>query len=263
MYRTLFDIGPFSIHTYGVALAVAFWLGIELSAREAKRRGLDPVNIVDLGIVILLSSVVGSRLFYVVAHLEDYRGDFLGMLKVWEGGLTFYGGLIAGVVFGIGFLRVKKLPVREAIDIIAPQIALGIAIARIGCFMNGCCFGTETHLPWACKFPADSQAGWELPGVGLHPTQLYSSIANLGIFVFLRRLSSARLPKGTVFYAFLMAYGLWRFVIDYLRYYEESMYLIDAGAGITWNQVVSIAIIAIGAVLMLRSRRAGGEPDGG
>ncbi len=259
MYRTLFDVGPFSIHTYGVALAVAFWLGIELSAREAKKQGLDPVHIIDLGIVILLSSVAGSRLLYVLGHLADYRGDFLGMLKIWEGGLTFYGGLIAGVIFGVGFLKVKKLPVRQAIDTIAPQIALGIAIARVGCFMNGCCFGTETGLPWACRFPADSQAGWVLPGVGLHPTQLYSAVANFVIFLFLRHRLKARPRSGTVFYAFLIVYGLWRFAIDYLRYYEENMFLTVAGVNVTWNQVVSICLIAIGAVLMVRAGGAAGR----
>jgi len=261
MYRTLFDIGPLSIHTYGVALAVAFWLGIELSARLARERGMDPVKIVDLGIVILLSSVAGSRFLYVIQHLEDYRGDLLGMLRVWEGGLTFYGGLIAGVIFGIGFLKVKKVPVREAIDVVAPQIALGIAIARIGCFLNGCCFGIETDLPWACSFPADSQAGWVLPGVGLHPTQLYSSAANFGIFVFLRRFLRSRPRSGTVFAVFLVAYGLWRFVIDYLRYYEEGMYVTTTGAGVTWNQIVSVVIVVIGALLFPGFRRGSGETD--
>jgi phosphatidylglycerol:prolipoprotein diacylglycerol transferase len=254
MYRTLFDVGPFSIHTYGVALAVAFWLGIELSAREARKRGMDPVSIVDLGIVVLLSSVVGSRLLYVVAHLDSYRGDFLDMFKIWEGGLTFYGGLIAGVIFGIAFLKIKKIPVREAIDVIAPQIALGIAIARVGCFMNGCCFGRQTGLPWACTFPADSQAGMVLGHVGLHPTQLYSAVANFGIFLFLRRRFRARPRNGTVFYTFLIAYGLWRFAIDYLRYYEDSMLVTRAGGGITWNQVVSIVLVAVGAILIARSR---------
>jgi phosphatidylglycerol:prolipoprotein diacylglycerol transferase len=255
MYRTLFDIGPFSIHTYGVALAVAFWLGIELSAREARKRGMHPINVVDLGIVILLSSVAGSRLLYVLAHMEDYRGDLLGIFKVWQGGLTFYGGLIAGVIFGIGFLKAKKLPVREVIDTIAPQIALGIAIARIGCFLNGCCFGSETGLPWACRFPADSQAGWILPGVGLHPTQLYSSVANFLIFLFLRRRLRKGPGGGTVFYTFLVTYGVWRFVIDFLRYYEDHMYVTTSGPGITWNQIVSIVIIAIGAILIAWSRR--------
>jgi phosphatidylglycerol:prolipoprotein diacylglycerol transferase len=259
MYRTLFDIGPFSIHTYGLALAAAFWIGIELSAREARRRGMDPVHIVDLGIVVLLTSVAGSRLLYVLGHLDQYRGSVWDVFKVWEGGLTFYGGLILGVFFGITFLRVKKVPVREAIDVIAPQIALGIAIARIGCFMNGCCFGTESHLPWACKFPPDSQAGWVLPGVALHPTQIYSSIANFLIFLMLRRRVRSEHAPGTVFFLFLIAYGVWRLAIDYLRYYEESAYISIGGAGMTYNQMLSIGMVVIGAVLFLRSRGMWGD----
>jgi phosphatidylglycerol:prolipoprotein diacylglycerol transferase len=258
MYRTLFDLGPFSIHTYGLALAAAFWLGIELSAREARKRGMDPVHIVDLGIVVLISSVVGSRLLYVLGHLDQYQDNLLDVIKVWEGGLTFYGGLIAGVVFGIGFLKIKRLPVRDAIDTVAPQIALGIAMARIGCFLNGCCFGTETHLPWACHFPPDSQAGWILPGLGLHPTQIYSAIANFAIFLFLRRRFRSRPVPGQVFYSFLMIYGAWRFVIDFLRYYEENMY-VSVAANITWNQVLSIAVALTGAVLYARAQGLGGR----
>jgi phosphatidylglycerol:prolipoprotein diacylglycerol transferase len=255
MYRTLFNIGPLSIHTYGLALAVAFWLGIELSAREARRRGMDPVNIIDLGIVILISSVVGSRLLYVLGHLEHYRGNPVDILKIWEGGLTFYGGLIAGVIFGIGYLKIKKLPVAESTDVIAPQIALGIAIARIGCFMNGCCFGKASNLPWACGFPADSQAGWVLPGVRLHPTQIYSTLANLVIFLFLRRQLHSRPVPGAVFYSFLVAYGAWRFAIDFLRYYEGDMYLTLGGVSITYNQLLSIGIAVLGAILLVRATR--------
>jgi phosphatidylglycerol:prolipoprotein diacylglycerol transferase len=254
MYRTLFDVGPFSIHTYGLALAVAFWLGIELSAREARRRGMDPVHIVDLGIVVLVSSVIGSRLFYVLGHLDQYRSNPVDVFKVWEGGLTFYGGLIAGVLFGIGYLRLKRQPLAQAIDVVAPQIALGIAIARIGCFMNGCCFGKESNLPWACTFPPDSQAGWVLPGITLHPTQVYSTIANFGIFIFLRRRLHAAHAAGTVFYAFLIAYGAWRFVIDFLRYYEANMYVGFGGLSITYNQVLSMGLMALGAVLYARAK---------
>jgi phosphatidylglycerol:prolipoprotein diacylglycerol transferase len=259
MHRTLFDIGPLSIHTYGLALAVAFWLGIELSAREARRRGMDPVNIVDLGIVVLISSVVGSRLLYVLGHLDQYRGHLIDVVKIWEGGLTFYGGLIAGVLFGVGYLKIKKIPVPEATDVIAPQIALGIAIARVGCFMNGCCFGKPSNLPWACSFPPGSQAGWVLPGVTLQPTQVYSTIANLVIFLFLRRLLHSRHVPGTVFYAFLLAYGMWRFAIDFLRYYEPEMYFAVGRLSLTYNQILSIGIALIGVFLLVRARRRVGE----
>ncbi|MFH1312930.1 MAG: prolipoprotein diacylglyceryl transferase [Candidatus Eisenbacteria bacterium] len=258
MHRTLFDVGPFSIHLYGVMLAFAFWLGIELSIRIARKRGMDPVAIMDLGIIILVSSVIGARLLYVITHFTEYRHDLVGIFRVWEGGLTFYGGLAAGVAFGIGYLKRQGLRVLEVTDIIAPQIALGIALARVGCFLNGCCFGRESTLPWACTFPADSQAGWgAMAGKTIHPTQIYSAIANLVIFLFLRKLLGRRAAAGTVFFTFLIVYGVWRFAVDFLRYYEVNMYVMSAERGITWNQVASLVIILTGTVLLAKTRRRG------
>ncbi len=247
MHKTLFEVGGFSIHSYGVMLALAFWIGIEISSREAKRVGLDPSFIVDLGIVILISAVIGARSLFVAGHIEEYKGNLLGALRVWEGGLSFYGGFACATLFGILFIRKKGHSVAKITDIIAPQIALGIAIARIGCFLNGCCFGKECHLPWAVVFPMDSQAGWVMQGKPIHPTQLYSTVANLLIFLFLRKLSRKRLPEGAVFSVFLVTYGAWRFFVDFLRYYEPGMVLGFLG-GITWTQVASISVIVIGVI---------------
>ena len=257
MHRTLVELGPLAIRSYGVMLAIAFWVGIELSMRLARKRGVDSTGILDLGIVVLISSVVGSRLLYVVTHLSEYQNDPMGVFKVWEGGLTFYGGLVLAVIFGIAHLKRSGAPVLAATDVVAPQIALGIAIARIGCFLNGCCFGREADLPWACEFPPDSQAGWVLAGKRLHPTQIYSSIANFVIFLLLWRLAHSRLRAGTVFYSFLVIYGVWRLVIDFFRYYEPAMYGSIGGATVTWNQLLSVGLIVVGAVLLFRLRRSG------
>lgn len=255
MHRTIFEIGQFSIHSYGVMLALAFWLGIEISSREAKRTGIDPAFVVDLGLVILVSAVIGARLLFVAGHLEDYRNDWLGVFRVWEGGLSFYGGFAAATLFGILFIRRKGLPVDRVTDILAPQLALGIAIARIGCFLNGCCFGKECQLPWAVVFPRDSQAGQVMDGKPIHPTQLYSSGANLLIFLFLRKLSRKQMPEGSLFSVFLVAYGSWRFLVDFLRYYEPGM-VVSQVARITWTQVASLVVIVIGLIgLIVRSGR--------
>jgi phosphatidylglycerol:prolipoprotein diacylglycerol transferase len=253
MHRTIIEFGELGIRSYGLALVVAFWLGIELSARLAKKRGLDPVRILDLGLVVLVSSLVGSRLLYVLTHWAEYEHDRMGILRIWEGGLTFYGGLVCGLVFGMLYLRRKGLPVLTVSDLVAPQIALGIAIARVGCFFNGCCFGKESNLPWAVVFPADCQAGWVMPGKHLYPTQIYSALANLVLFVVLRRLLKRGLARGVVFSAFLVSYGSWRFAIDYLRYYEPSAYL--GRVGITSNQAISLVMIIVGLVLGTRQVR--------
>lgn len=258
MHRTILDLGAVSVRSYGLMLVIAFWLGIELSARMARNRGIDPVRILDLGLVVLVTSLVGSRLLYVVSHLAEYQNDRIGVFRVWEGGLSFYGGLIVAVIFGMLYLKRKGLPVLKVTDIVTPQISLGIAIARLGCFLNGCCFGKESGLPWAVVFPADCQAGWVLAGKALHPTQIYSSLANLAIFVLLRKLVKRGYPHGMVFAAFLVLYGSWRFCVDYLRYYEGGMY---AGSiNVTWNQIVSLAMVAAGAMISLRLMRHGRAP---
>jgi phosphatidylglycerol:prolipoprotein diacylglycerol transferase len=253
MHRTILDLGAVSVRAYGLLLVVAFWLGIELSARAARKRGIDPVRVLDLGLVVLVTSLVGSRLLYVLSHRAEYENDLIGVLRVWEGGLTFYGGLIAAVAFGMLYLKRKGLPVLKTSDTVTPQIALGIAIARIGCFLNGCCFGKESAAPWAVVFPPDCQAGWEMAGLSLHPTQVYSSLANLALFVFLRKLLKRGYPDGMVLAAFLVLYGSWRFGIDYLRHYEPGMYV--GSLGVTWNQIVSLAMVAVGAVASLRLMR--------
>jgi phosphatidylglycerol:prolipoprotein diacylglycerol transferase len=258
MHRTILDFGSIGIRSYGIMLAVAFWVGIEISARIARKRGYDPVLIVDLGLVVLLSSVVGARFLYVITHLADFSGDIVGIFEVWEGGLTFYGGLVAAVAAGVWFLRRKRQPVGEITDILAPQIALGIAITRVGCFLNGCCFGKESSLPWACVFPPDSLAGSVMPGLSLHPVQLYATAANLGIAVVLWRLLALRLRAGSVFSWLLVLYGAWRFIVDFLRYYEPSMLITSGPFEITWNQVVSIVIVLVGIGLLLRGRIHGG-----
>jgi phosphatidylglycerol:prolipoprotein diacylglycerol transferase len=258
MYRTILDFGSVGIRSYGVMLAIAFWVGIEISARMARKRGYDHLLIVDLGLIILLSSVIGSRFLYVITHLSDFRGDPWGVLKVWEGGLTFYGGLVAAVVLGVLYLKRRGQPVAEITDILAPQIALGIAIARVGCFLNGCCFGKESSLPWACVFPSDSLAGSVMHGLHLHPVQIYAVIANVIIAIVLYGLLRRRLPAGSVFASLLVIYGAWRFVIDFWRYYETDLLLGSGGVQFSWNQVVSIFLIIVGIALLLRSRRHGG-----
>lgn len=263
MHRTLFDIGSVSIHLYGVMLAIAFWLGIELSTRLAKKRGLDGTSIIDLGIIVLVASVVGARLLYVITHAAEYQHDLVGVFRVWEGGLTFYGGFAAGVIAGVGFLKRQGLPILGVTDIVAPQIALGISLARIGCFLNGCCFGIESDLPWACTFPQDSQAGWVMAGAAVHPTQLYSAIANFIIFVILLKLLKRGFGRGIVFFTFLVMYGVWRFAIDYLRYYEDNVRLRIASASVTWYQVASAGVAVVGVILLLRARHHGKRDEAG
>jgi phosphatidylglycerol:prolipoprotein diacylglycerol transferase len=138
MFPFLFRIGPLSLHTYGVFVAIGFLAGITLALREARKAGMDPGKILDLFFYIVLAAIVGSRILYVLLNFHQYRGDPIGIIRIWEGGLVFYGGLIlaAGVV--IWYVRRNELGLWLVADVLAPSIALGHFFGRLGCFFSGC-----------------------------------------------------------------------------------------------------------------------------
>jgi phosphatidylglycerol:prolipoprotein diacylglycerol transferase len=247
VFPTLVKLGPIEIHSYGVALAIAFIVGTQLALTEAARRGLPEGRLAALCLWILALAVVGSRLLYVASHLESYSGRILDALKLWEGGLTMYGGFVAALAGALVYLRRYRLPVAEVFDAFAPAVALGSGITRVGCFLNGCCYGKPCDLPWAIAFDEHSFAGAMFPATPLHPTQLYLSLAGFGIFAVLwslrRRLAA---HPGRLFFLFLLLESASRFAIDFLRYYDpagESILLLGARLSIT--QVVTLGLIVV------------------
>ena len=180
MFPVLLKIGPISIFTYGSFIAVGFLAGIFLAIKEAKRLGEDHEKIMDLCFYILVAAILGSRLFYVATSPEMFLRNPVEILKIWNGGLVFYGGFIAALVTGVIFLKVKNIPVWKTADIMAASVALAHFFGRIGCFFAGCCYGKHCDLPWAVTFNhPDSLAP---TGIPLHPTQLYEALGNLAIF---------------------------------------------------------------------------------
>src|SRR3989339_541590 len=174
MFPVLLKIGPISIFTYGFFIAVGFLAGIFLATKEAKRLGEDYEKIMDLCFYILVAAILGSRLFYVATSPEMFLKNPVEILKIWNGGLVFYGGFIAALVTGVIYLKVKNIPVWKTADIMAPSIALAHFFGRIGCFFAGCCYGKYCDLPWAVTFNhPDSLAP---TGIPLHPTQLYEAL---------------------------------------------------------------------------------------
>ncbi|RKY84634.1 prolipoprotein diacylglyceryl transferase, partial [candidate division KSB1 bacterium] len=180
MHPVLFRIGRFEARTYGLMLAIAFIAGIYYTIRKTRNLGINPNTIIDLAVVIVISSLVGSRLLYVVFHFNEFKNNLLDIINPFQSsgdigiaGLTMLGGLIFALIFGMWYIKFKKLPVLKLSDIIAVPIAFGIFVTRIGCFLNGCCFGIPCELPWAVKFPLESPAGYMFPGIRIHPTQLY------------------------------------------------------------------------------------------
>lgn len=254
MFPILFRIGPITVHSYGTLLMLGFIAGILFARREARRLHLSQDIPLDLGIWVLIAGVLCARGLFVALNWADYAARPAQALYLWrEGGLSFHGGLLGGVLAGLLFSRRRGLPFWTLADMAAPALALGYGIARFGCLLNGCCYGAPTDLPWGVRFALfpDSAITTE-PS---HPTQLYSalgSFAILGILIWLGR----RLPaRGQLFTFYLMLYSILRSAVEVLRKGYTARVLFD---GITEAQTASAVIFAaaLGAFFLL-DRRAG------
>jgi phosphatidylglycerol:prolipoprotein diacylglycerol transferase len=270
MHPVLFRIGSLPVNTYGLALAVSFVLGLMLAARRSRAAGVSRSDVYDLGIRIMIAAIVGSRVFYVVTHIPEFQGHWLDAIAIWKGlyGLSMLGGVVLALIVGFYTVWRKKMPVWQLADAVIPAFALGIFITRIGCFFNGCCFGSETSCSLGMSFPdwAMAYSGTGIPeGAHIHPTQLYSSLAGLYILGTLLWADRRKHFPGFVFVLFTALYGLTRFGIEEFRYFDHQPnrilgYSWMAGRpGITDNQLISlimfVAALLLGAWLLYRYRR--------
>ena len=183
MHPIAFDLGSLPVRWYGVMMALAFLAGLWTATRRARLANVSGDVIADVTLWLMLGSIVGARLVYVTTYWkqEFAGGPFSEVFMIQHGGLVFYGGLIGATVTGIGYLAWKKLPVWNIADVLAPSIALGSVFGRIGCLLNGCCYGRACDLPWAIHFPA----GHETHGVAVHPTEIYDALLNLILYLTL------------------------------------------------------------------------------
>jgi phosphatidylglycerol:prolipoprotein diacylglycerol transferase len=264
MHPVLIRIGPAAIRTYGFLLALAFVLGILVAGKRAKKQGLSTDWLPDLSLIILISAIVGSRFFYVIYHLEEFQGHILDMINpvqssgdIGIGGLSMFGGLVLAIGCGLLYIYLKKLNVWRITDVVAPSVMLGLGIARIGCFLNGCCFGTPSHSCLAVVFPYNSPAGYTYPDTAIFPIQLVASLFGFGIFGLLLLLERYKSFDGFTFWLMLIFYPIARFTVDFFRYYEENAFFIHFGQrGLTINQVLSALVFLFALVMWfyLRSR---------
>jgi phosphatidylglycerol:prolipoprotein diacylglycerol transferase len=254
MHPELFRIGPLVIRSYGVMLALSFIGGYFLAVKNGKKRGIPRNVIINITFISIIASMVGSRLFYVLFHLQEFRGRwgnvFVSIQKdgtVGLIGLIFVFGFILAVFSSAVYMYVKKLDYLKIYDSVVPSIALGIFFTRIGCFLNGCCFGKYCELPWAVVFPRNSHAGAIMGEVPIHPTQLYASLYGLLIFGILMWIDRRPKNDGVLFGTFLVLYGFFRFMTDFFRFYKNQMFLID---GLQINQIISLLLLVSGLVLL-------------
>lgn len=252
MYPVLFRIGPFALHTYGVFVAIAFLSAIALALREARRVGQDANKILDLCFYVIVAAIVGSRILYVLVNWSVFVKDPLEIVRIWHGGLVFYGGFIAAVITALWYMRRQGLPLLTTVDIFAPSIAFGQFVGRIGCFFAGCCYGKMCDLPWAVTFTHPESLAPK--GVPLHPTQLYSSLNSLIIFAVLIGVRRIKRFEGQIFWTYVLLYGVTRFVLEYFRGDERGMFL-DGTLSTSQLLGLIMAVIAIAMMFILRRRR--------
>lgn len=255
MRPVLFKIGPIPIRSYGAMVAVGFAVGVWRAARAAKRKGLRPANVLDASLYMLLTGVVGARLVYVLHEWPYYRANPLEIPKIWDSGLTFYGALGAAALAAYVFCRRRSISFLRFADLLSPSVSLGYSFARIGCFLNGCCFGKPSDMPWAVRPNAPAEAG----APPLHPTQLYSSAAGVLIYGILAAADRRRHNDGTVFALYLALYAASRFVIEFFRSQtQNSLGPAFGGVSLSLAQIVSgpLFIAGVAAFALLSKKKA-------
>ncbi len=256
MHPDILHWGFVHIRSYGLMLAVAFLIGTWLALREARRRSLDEDQVVTVVLVVLASSVIGARALYVLEHVQEFRREWGSVLAVWQGGLTLYGGVVAGTLAGLLTARQMGLPMWSVADVLTPSFALGTLFGRVGCFLNGCCYGVPTRLPWGVHFPPDSFAGLDFGNAAVHPSQLYFALAGLALFGVSWGLRRRLAVPGTLFWTFMLLFALVRIPLDVTRAYEPESTVVRWGAvDVRESQITSFALALFSLLMILRLRR--------
>ena len=242
MYPEICKIGPFTIYSYGLMLALAFMASVALARIQAKEENISPDLIFNFSFLVFVSGIIGARIFYIIENAGFYIKRPTQMIMLQQGGLSWFGGLILGVVCGIIYLRKKRASVYKIFDLIAPFLALAQSIGRIGCLLNGCCFGKVSKF--GIYFPLHSAV--------LIPTQLCSSLILIFIFIILRSFQDKPHREGAIFFTYLLLYSLKRFFIEFWRADNPSVLF-----GLTLFQALSIIIFCLSLVKLVLIKRKG------
>jgi len=255
MHPRLLELGPLTVYSYGVLLAAAYLLALYFAVRRARAFGLDGDRVLDLGIYIIISALVGAKLLLLIVDFDFFRRQPAELWTLARSGGVFYGGLVLAFAVGTWYMRRYKLPVWRTADAIAPGIALGHVVGRMGCLLAGCCYGTATTLPWGITFTdpfAASNVGTPLH-VALHPTQIYDAAAEALIMILL--LTSERWGRkfaGRTFWFYILLYAVSRFAIEFYRGDPRGVTF-----GWSTSQVISMGLAPLAIVMLVVLARAG------
>jgi phosphatidylglycerol:prolipoprotein diacylglycerol transferase len=244
MHPLAFQFGPFSIHWYGVLVAIGFLAGLWTAGRRAPLSGIPSEKVLDIGPWLIVGAIVGARTLYVISYWDQEfaRAPLGEVFMVQKGGLVYYGGLIGASLAYLVYAKVKKLPLWKVADILAPSIALGYVFGRFGCLMNGCCYGRPCDLPWAIRFPETGPNH----GQPVHPTQVYDSLLNAMLYLLLAWLYRRKKFDGQIFSFYLIGFALTRSTVEMFRGDYPAYY----AGWITPAHLVSAGIMVTGLILL-------------
>ena len=259
MHPIAFKLGTWPVYWFGALIACGFIAGLWTAGRRAQRYGLTPDQVGDAGPWLILGTVIGARGLYVATYWEEsFAGQpWWEIFMIRHGGIVFYGGLIGASLTIILYCQRRKIPLWKLADAFAPSIALGYVFGRLGCLMNGCCYGRACPLPWAITYPPGHEtfrAGADAP-LPVHPTQIYDALLNLALYGLLAWLYRRKKFDGQIFAAYLICYAFTRSFVEYFRgdYPPDHIH----GGFFTPAQLVSAGILAAGITLfaVLRFKR--------
>lgn len=241
MCNDFFTIGKFTIHGYGVMIAIGFLLAIFLTTFRAKKKGLDPEIVVDLALISVIGGFVGAKILFVITNFKAFLKAPLSVLG--SGGFVVYGGIIFASLFIFLYSKKKKFVFLEYMDLLVPQVAIAQGFGRLGCFCAGCCYGAETTSPLGVVFPEGSLSP---VGVKLWPTQIFSAAGDFVIFAVLVLLSRKIKKHGNITCLYFILYGIGRFSVEFFRNDTELYFNV-----LTQAQFISIGMVIIGTALLI------------
>ncbi len=247
MHPILFKLGPITIYTYGVMVALGIFFGSLILVKLAEKEGIKKEDITDTAFWSVVAGLIGARLFFFLYNPE-YAKPLYRIFFIWEGGLVWYGGVIFGGLTALYFIKKRKIPLWKFADIVSIALSVGLGFGRIGCTMAGCCYGKVCHAPFALIFTNPHSAA---PlGIPLYPTQPISSAANFLIAGILYLIYKRRKFPGEVFGFYLILYGVFRFLIEFWRATPKEIM-----GTFSNNQIISIIMVLIGLVILLYRRK--------
>jgi phosphatidylglycerol:prolipoprotein diacylglycerol transferase len=254
MQPILFEIFGIKIYSYGVMVATGFLLALWLGIVRAKKAGIKASHIIDLSFYVLLAGIFGAKIILFLNRPGYYIRSFKSFWSLMRSGGVIIGGLVMAMIVAAIYLRKHKLDTLKVLDIAAPSIALGQAVGRIGCFLAGCCYGKVCQLPWAVTFtnPVSHENVGTPLNISLHPVQLYSSLTNWFIFIFLTWYYPKRKYKGQVFLLYVLLYSITRFINEFFR---GDLSRITIGGPLSDAQYLGIVGAAVSIYFLIKKKK--------